>query len=170
MPLVEGPAFCIKAGEFAKETVMDQSVVDEMLDELLPSFEALETQNAAILQFLKEKGITTDEQLAPYLEQARNASSIRWGAVRLRMRHLLAPLFNSAEKPTEKKPSEPVQKGAEGTGAAANQTPSGKEHQHESSSRPDQSASSAKKTNFPAAEKKDTEKPGSRDQAEKDIA
>ncbi len=43
---------------------MDLSLAEEMLDELLPPFEALETQSAAILQFLKDKGIKVSQQPA----------------------------------------------------------------------------------------------------------
>ena len=80
---------------------MDLSVTEEILDSVLPSFEVLESQTGAILQFLKDKGIATDEQLAPYLEQSRNASIIRWRAVRLRINRLLAPAAKAAEKGTE---------------------------------------------------------------------
>ena len=50
---------------------MDFNVAEQVLEELLPSLEALETQSAAILQFLKDRGLVTDEQLAPYLEAGR---------------------------------------------------------------------------------------------------
>jgi hypothetical protein len=84
---------------------MGPSVAEEILDEFLPSFEALETQTEAIVQFLKDKGIATDEQLAPYLGKARNASTVRWRAARLRTNRLFATAFNAANK-TELKPSE----------------------------------------------------------------
>jgi hypothetical protein len=77
---------------------MDVNVAEQVLEELLPSLEALETQSAAILQFLKDRGIATDDQLAPYLEQAGNASSVRWRATRLRMTSILSSAMKSAEQ------------------------------------------------------------------------
>jgi hypothetical protein len=80
---------------------MELRTAEEILEELLPSLEALEAQSGAILQFLKDKGIATDEQLAPFLEQARNASTVRWRAARLRIHHVLAPVFETDEKSRE---------------------------------------------------------------------
>ncbi len=77
-------------------------VVKEILDALIPSFEALETQSAAVLQFLKEKGIATEDQLAPYLEQAANASNVRWRATRLRLEHLFSSVMKDAQKTAKK--------------------------------------------------------------------
>ena len=77
---------------------MDVHIAEEILNELGSSLEALETQSAAILQFLKDKGIATDEQLAPYLEQAGNASNVRWRAARLRMERVLASAAKEAER------------------------------------------------------------------------
>jgi hypothetical protein len=89
---------------------MELHTAEEILEELLPPLEALETQSGAVLQFLKEKGIATDEQLAPFLEQARNASNVRWRAARLRINHLLAPAFETAEKRREIKSAESAPK------------------------------------------------------------
>jgi hypothetical protein len=69
---------------------MDESTVHQILDELISSLEPLEAQNSALLQFLKEKGLTNDKELAPYLEQAGNASNVRWRAFRLRVAALIA--------------------------------------------------------------------------------
>jgi hypothetical protein len=57
---------------------MNNEAMKEVLNELFSHLEKLETQNEAILQFLKEKKRVTDKQLAPYLEQAGNASNVRW--------------------------------------------------------------------------------------------
>jgi hypothetical protein len=83
---------------------MDENVVREMLHELFTSLEALETQNSAITQFLKDKGITNEEELAPYLQSAGNASNVRWLAARVRMDHLLSSAMKTPEKETRKEP------------------------------------------------------------------
>jgi len=61
-----------------------------VFDELLPALEALDTKCEAILQFLKDKGIASEDDLAPYLEQAGNGSSVRWRVTRVRINHLLS--------------------------------------------------------------------------------
>jgi hypothetical protein len=76
---------------------MDEETVQQIVEDLLVSLEPLDTQTAALLQFLKAKGIATDEELAPFLEQAGNASNIRWRATRVRIRSLIS----SAMKPAE---------------------------------------------------------------------
>jgi hypothetical protein len=83
---------------------MDEKIVQEMLHELFSSLEALDTQNAAILQFLKDKGIASEQDLAAYLEQAGNASSVRWLAASVRMNHLLSSAIKADEKKAEKEP------------------------------------------------------------------
>src|SRR5437764_14193458 len=110
---------------------MDRNVAEQALDQLFPSFEALETQSAAIVQLLKGKGIATDEQLAPYFEQAKNASSVRWHAARIRMERLLSTATKTVEQATEKGPAETAQKAPEKAGNAAAETVHGKEHKKE---------------------------------------
>jgi hypothetical protein len=77
---------------------MNDKIVEEILDELFSSLEALDTQSAALMQFLKEKGIASDEELAPHLERAGNASSVRWRAARVRINYLLASAIRPAEQ------------------------------------------------------------------------
>jgi hypothetical protein len=80
---------------------MDEQIVQQIFDELLSSLEPLDTQNAALLQFLKAKGIATDEELAPFLEQAGNASNVRWLGARVRIRSLIASAMKPAEDQIE---------------------------------------------------------------------
>lgn len=68
---------------------MDSQSIKEVFKELYSHLERLETQNTAILLFLKEKKHITDKQLAPYLEQAGNAANVKWRAERVRMEYLL---------------------------------------------------------------------------------
>ena len=85
---------------------MDQNIVQEMLRELFASLETLDTQTNAIRQLLKDKGIAPQQELAPYLEQAGNASSVRWLAVRVRMDSLLASAMKPAEQDARKDSSQ----------------------------------------------------------------
>ena len=86
----------------------NNNIVQEILHDLFSSLEALETQNTAILQFLKDKGIATNEELASHLEQAGNASSVRWRGVRVRADYLFASAIKAAEQATEKEPPKPT--------------------------------------------------------------
>src|SRR6266481_7944401 len=96
---------------------MDDKIAQLILDELFSSLETLETQTAAILQFLKEKGGASEEQLAPYLQQAGRASSIKRRAARVRIDYLLSGITNPPKKAAEqdgakgeKKSREPAEK------------------------------------------------------------
>lgn len=82
---------------------MDSKAIKEVFEELFTHLERLETQSAAILQFLKEKKRVTDKQLAPYLEQAGNAANVKWRAARVRIERLLSD-EDEEDKKIEKKP------------------------------------------------------------------
>ena len=90
----------------------------EILAELFALLEAQETHSAAILQFLKDQGIATDERLAPYLEQAARASNIKWLAARMRMEHLLTPI--QKEKTDGKKDKQNVPEKVQDKGSQKN--------------------------------------------------
>jgi chemotaxis protein histidine kinase CheA len=87
--------------------------IEEILDELFSLLETLETQSLALTQFLKDQGIATDEKLAPYLDRAGNASSVKWRAARARMQYLLSPVAkksNDLEKDKNKESEKPAEK------------------------------------------------------------
>jgi hypothetical protein len=86
---------------------MNEDILREAFHEMFSSLEALETQNAAILSLLKEKGIATDEALAPHFEQAANASNVRWRAAQVRMDYLLSSATKVAEQAAEKQAAKP---------------------------------------------------------------
>jgi len=88
---------------------MDERIVQEILDELFASLEALDTQSTAILQFLKDKGIANEEELATHLEQAGKRSSVRWLAVRVRMNYLLSSAIKAAEQDAKKESPKPTE-------------------------------------------------------------
>jgi hypothetical protein len=83
---------------------MNNEAMKEILNDLFSHLERLETQSEAILQFLKEKKRVTEKQLAPYLEQAANASNVKWRAARVRIDHLLEPEHPEKEIKLGKKP------------------------------------------------------------------
>ena len=81
--------------------MIDENVVEEMLDELFSILETLETQNRAILEFMKDRGIAKEEELAPFFEEAAKASNVRWRATRIRVNHLLAGRSKANEIPRQ---------------------------------------------------------------------
>src|SRR5882757_505411 len=83
---------------------MNYEAMKEILNELFSHLERLESQSEAILHFLKEKKRVTDKQLAPYLEQAGNASNVKWRAARIRIEHLLSPEHPEKEVKLGKQP------------------------------------------------------------------
>ena len=87
--------------------------IKEILDELFSLLESLETQSLALTQFLKDQGMATDEKLAPYLDRAGNASSVKWRAARARMQYLLSPVAKKTDDEVKDKNKESEQPQAE---------------------------------------------------------
>ena len=80
---------------------MNVELAQELLNELGSSLEDLEAGHAALFEFLKDKGVVTDEAFAPYLSKAQKASTVRWRAARARLEYLI-----SAEKLNEERAAE----------------------------------------------------------------
>ncbi len=143
---------------------MDEEIVHQILDELLSALEPLDTHSAALLQFLKAKGIATDEDLAPFLEQAGNASNVRWLAARVRINSLISSAMKITEtKPTETKlaettPAQP-QSENEGNQGAKSELPA----ENSQESRDGKQASPASQRTENPASAKDKDKDRDRD-------
>ena len=81
---------------------MDSAITDEILEELSLTLQRVESQSAAILELVKDKGIVKEEELTPYMERASAASSVRWRATRVRLERLLAGLEKSEQQSKER--------------------------------------------------------------------
>jgi hypothetical protein len=77
---------------------MNVDLAEQLFNQLSSSLENLETQHAALMQFLKDNGILTDDQFAPYLAQTEKASSVRWRATRLRLESVFRAERQKEEK------------------------------------------------------------------------
>jgi len=82
----------VDPAEFAKMLPAEQ-----VFEEMLPYFEALDAQIAGIIRLLKDKGISTNEELAKYIERGDDAANVKERGMRARMEYL----FSSAVKRTE---------------------------------------------------------------------
>jgi hypothetical protein len=137
---------------------MDEKLAQQILDELLEPIEDIETQSAAIRALLKAKGLATDEDLAPYLEQASKASSVRAVATRARISRLLSAATKPVEKPSEKspetKPAQSDQPGEQDTPNSSNPTPEARDNRETAPTKDNdakEAASSNQQTPDPAA-------------------
>lgn len=83
---------------------MNEKIAQEILDELFSSLKAVETQTGAILQFLNDRGLAKQEELAPYLERAGEASGVRLRAARARIEYLLSSALKSDQGDARKEP------------------------------------------------------------------
>jgi hypothetical protein len=142
---------------------MDEKLIQEILDALFSSMEDLETRTQAVLQLLEQKGLATPEELAPHLEQAANASNVRWRAARVRINHLVSGAIKSLEKTAPdqppvkdvKKPSAPPHDQAKETDSSAHAERS--EDQKASDQQPSSEPISAENTNRQKAHDQETQ-------------
>ncbi len=69
---------------------MGGNAAEQFFEEMLPYLEQLDAQIGAIVQLLKDKGVTTNEEFARYTEKADLASDVRDRALRVRMERLFS--------------------------------------------------------------------------------
>jgi hypothetical protein len=69
---------------------MTVSPAEQVFEELLPYLEILDAQIGGVIQLLKDKGITTTEEFAKYVERADRGSNVREVGFRVRMEYLFA--------------------------------------------------------------------------------
>lgn len=100
-------------GEFGGDADMDSKTSDEIVEELSSTLQRIDTQSAAVLEFIKAKGLATDDELAPYLQRAAAASNVRWRAVRVRVEYLLAGREKNEIHAEEEKAEDPGSSGGE---------------------------------------------------------
>ncbi len=67
---------------------------EQVFEELLPYLETLDAQIGAVVQLLKDRGVTTHEEFAQYVQRADMASNVRKRGMRVRMEYL----FTNAAK------------------------------------------------------------------------
>jgi len=80
---------------------MDADALKKAFNELYPHLEWQQTQITALLEFLTAKGIITDQEFDPFVEEAGKRSSVKWLAARLRVEHALSESKEEEEKPAE---------------------------------------------------------------------
>ena len=73
---------------------MTVSPAEQVFEEILPYLELLDAQIGGVIQLLKDRGITTTEEFAKYVERADRGSNVREVGFRVRMEYL----FSSAAK------------------------------------------------------------------------
>jgi hypothetical protein len=67
---------------------------EQVFEEMLPYLETLDAQIDGVIRLLKDKGITTNEELAKHIQRGDDAANVRERGMRARMEYL----FSSAVK------------------------------------------------------------------------
>src|SRR5579864_5979508 len=100
------------------DAAMDSAITDEILEELSSALQRVEAQSTAILELIKKKGIVEEDELAPYLQWANEASSVRWRATRVRIGHLLSGLEKREQQAKDERKEKTAQSASEKTKTA----------------------------------------------------
>jgi|HubBroStandDraft_2_1064218.scaffolds.fasta_scaffold2070253_1 hypothetical protein len=77
---------------------------EQVFEEMLPYLETLDAQIDGVIRLLKDKGITTNEELAKYTQRGDDAANVRERGMRARMEYLFS---SAANKPASKPRSNP---------------------------------------------------------------
>lgn len=137
---------------------MSDNPNEQIFSDLFRYLEVVETQNAAILQLLKDKKVVSEKKFASYLEQAAVASDVKWRAARVRMEHLLA----SAPEPKPEVKAEAAPKTEKGSPEAAkpdDKQPQVKKPQQDTTADESRSKSSEARTNQTEQDQRSTSAP-----------
>jgi hypothetical protein len=151
---------------------VDETIAQEILHQLFSSLEALETQSAALLQFAKDKGWASDQELAPYLEQAGNASNVRWRAARVRIDYLLSSAFKPADPDAKLKSPTPEEKSQQSSGGTVAETSHPEERKPDRDSQDEQKRGAGAKpeaNGVPPSAEKNPNQPADRYENKKDT-
>jgi hypothetical protein len=149
--------------------MINENVAQEILHELFSSLEGLETQCTAMLQFLKDKGIAREEELAVHFEQAGNASSVRWRAARVRIDHLLSSALKAEGRESAKAEERKPPKAAERESPRAEEREAAKSSEN-SQQPPRKEPRQASPEREPEQEAQGTEQPAASGKSEEDDA
>lgn len=76
---------------------MEIDPAEQVFEEVLPYLEMLDAQIGALIQLLKDKGVTSGEEFAKYVQRADLGSNVKERAMRVRMEYL----FSTAAKRRE---------------------------------------------------------------------
>jgi hypothetical protein len=71
---------------------------EKFFEDLLPYLERLDAQVGAVIQVLKEKGLTTDDDFAKKVNSADVASEVRNRGLRVRMEYLFSTAENRSKQ------------------------------------------------------------------------
>jgi hypothetical protein len=77
---------------------MNVDPAEQVFEEILPYLETLDAQIGAVVQLLKDKGMTTNEEFAQCVRRADMASEVRKRGLRVRMEYLFT---RAAERSAE---------------------------------------------------------------------